>query len=72
MGDYEHTDYYIFNRRKYEWGYCKEFWGISKRDSNYLKDGVFWNDEMNSAISVYSETEISQQEADLLKTLGVA
>ena len=27
MGDYEHTDYYIFNKRKSEWGYCKEFWG---------------------------------------------
>jgi len=21
IGDYEHTDYYVFNKRKSEWGY---------------------------------------------------
>ena len=70
MGDYEHTDYYIFNKRKSEWGYCKEFWGITKKDE--LKDNMFWDDWMQNAISVYSESEITNQEADTLQKLGVA
>ena len=40
IGDYEHTEHYIFNKKKSEWGYCKEFWGINKRDSNCLKGTI--------------------------------
>tara|TARA_R100000234_G_scaffold39363_1_gene23487 strand:+ start:267 stop:518 length:252 start_codon:yes stop_codon:yes gene_type:complete len=72
IGDYEHFSYYVSNKKKSKWGYCKEFWGINKRDSNCLKEGAFWNDQMDSAISVYSETEITNQEADVLQRLGVA
>ena len=72
IGDYEHQSYYIFNKKKSEWGYCKEFWGINKRDSSCLKDNMFWDDWMQNAISVYSETEITNQEADVLQRLGVA
>ena len=43
IGEYEHSDQYIFNKIKSEWGYCKEFWGISKKDE--LKENVFWDDE---------------------------
>jgi hypothetical protein len=32
IGDYQHIDYMLFNKKKSEWGYCKEFWGISKKD----------------------------------------
>ena len=71
MGDYEHTDYYIFNKRKSEWGYCKEFWGINKRDSSCLKDNMFWDNNMMNAISVYHEQEITKEQADTLKELGV-
>ena len=71
IGDYEHQSFYIFNKKKSEWGYCKEFWGINKRDSNCLKDNMFWDDWMQNAISVYSETEITNQEADVLQRLGV-
>jgi len=70
IGDYEHTEHYIFNKKKSEWGYCKEFWGITKKDE--LKDNMFWDDWMQNAISVYSETEITNQEADTLQKLGVA
>ena len=33
---------------------------------------MFWDDWMQNAISVYSETEITNQEADTLQKLGVA
>jgi hypothetical protein len=72
IGEHEYLDYYIFNKKKSEWGYCKEFWGINKRDSSCLKDNMFWDDWMQNAISVYSETEITNQEADVLQRLGVA
>ncbi len=72
IGDYEHLDYYIFNKKKSEWGYCKEFWGIHKRDNSCLSDNQFWDNYSQNAISVYSETELTQQEADTLQRLGVA
>jgi len=71
IGDYEHIDYYLFNKKKSEWGYCKEFWGIHKRDSNCLKDNAFWDNDMVNAISVYSETEIDDEQKKTLKQLGV-
>jgi len=72
IGDYEHLDYYIFDKKKSEWGYCKEFWGINKRDNSCLSDNQFWDNHSQNAISVYSETELTQQEADTLQRLGVA
>ena len=55
IGEYQHIDYMLFNKKKSEWGYCKEFWGISKKDE--LKENCFWDDWMQNAIKVYSETE---------------
>lgn len=72
MGDHEHTEHYIFNKKKSDWGYCKEFWGITKRDSSCLGEGSFWDDAMENAISVYSIQEITKQEAYVLTRLGVA
>jgi hypothetical protein len=72
IGDYEHLDYYIFDKKKSEWGYCKEFWGIHKRDNGCLKENMFWDNSMMNAISVYSETELTQKEADTLQRLGIA
>ena len=72
VGDYEHLDYYIFDKKKSEWGYCKEFWNINKRDSDCLGDNQFWDNHSQNAISVYSETELTQKEADILQRLGVA
>ena len=51
---------------------CKEFWGINKRDSDCLKEGVFWDNQMLNAISVYSETELTNKQAETLQRLGVA
>jgi len=70
IGEYEHIDNYVFNKKKSEWGYCKEFWGISKKDE--LKENCFWDNEMLNAISVYSETEITNEQAKTLQELGVA
>ena len=72
IGDYEHQDYYIFDRKKSEWGYCKEFWGIAKKDSNCLKENTFWDNQMLNAISVYSETELTNKQTETLQRLGVA
>ena len=72
VGDYEHQSYYIFNKKKSEWGYCKKFWGINKKDSSCLSDNQFWDNGMVNAISVYSETEITNEQADTLQQLGVA
>ena len=70
IGDYEHIDYMLFNKKKSEWGYCKEFWGISKKDE--LKENVFWDDQMLNAISVHSEQEITNEQAKTLQELGLA
>ena len=70
IGEYEHHDIHIFDKKKSEWGYCKDFWSISKKDE--LKKNCFWDNEMLNAISVYSETEITNEQAKTLKQLGVA
>ena len=71
VGEYQHLDYKLFNKKKSEWGYCKEFWGINKKDSNCLSDNTFWDDHMERSISVYSETEINNKKTKTLKDLGV-
>ena len=72
VGDYEHQSYYIFNKKKSEWGYCKEFWGINKKDKVWDTENYFWDNSMENAISVYSEKEITNEQADTLQQLGVA
>ena len=69
IGDYSHSAYDIFKDKKSEWEYCKEFWGITKK--NILEDNVFWDDAGMNAINVYSETEITDEEAATLIKLGV-
>ena len=69
IGEYEHMTNYIFDKQMTEYGYCKKFWGLSKK--NELKTNVFWDDYEMNAISVYSETEITNQQANMLNKLGV-
>jgi len=69
IGEYEHMTNYIFDKQMTEYGYCKKFWGLSKK--NELKTNVFWDDFQMNAISVYSETEITNQQANMLNKLGV-
>ena len=45
---------------------------INKKDSDCLGDNQFWDNHSQNAISVYSETELTQKEADTLQRLGVA
>ena len=71
IGDYEHQGYYIFNKKKSEYGYCKEFWGIKKKDSNCLKKNTFWVNSMENAISVYSIKYITNKQVKTLRELGV-
>jgi hypothetical protein len=70
VGEYEHQDYYIFNKKLSEFGYCKYFWNLHKK--NKLDEGVFWDNQGLNAISVYSETELSDEQAYTLQELGVA
>ena len=70
IGEYEHLDSYVFDKKMSEYGYCKKFWGLTKK--NELKTNVFWDDFGMNAIKVYSEKEITSQQADLLNELGVA
>ena len=72
IGEYEHQSHYIFPKKKSEWGYCKEFWNIRKKDSNCLKENTFWDNHMLNAISVYSETELTNKQTETLQQLGVA
>ena len=53
-----------------EYGYCKKFWGLSKK--NELKTNVFWDDFMENAIEVYSETELTTSQYNTIQKLGVA
>ena len=72
IGDYEHSDQYIFDKEMTEYQYCKKFWNLSKKNSNGLKTNVFWDDWEMNAISVHSIYEISKQDAETLKRLRVA
>ena len=72
IGDYEHSDQYIFDKEMTEYQYCKKFWNLSKKNSNGLKTNVFWDDWEMNAISVHSISEISEQDAETLKRLRVA
>ena len=65
-----HNSWYIFDKKKSDWGYCKEFWGITNKDE--LSEDCFWDDDMMNAISVYSQKEITEEEKQTLNKLGVA
>jgi len=69
IGDYEHLDSYIFDKKMSEYQYCKKFWGLDKKHE--LKTNVFWDNFMENAIEVYSETELTPNQYDKLEGLGV-
>jgi len=69
VGDYEHLDNYIFDKQMSEYQYCKKFWGLSKK--NELKKNVFWDNFMENAIEVYSETKLNNNQYKTLRKLGV-
>jgi len=69
IGEHCHNSWYIFDKKKSDWGYCKEFWGITKK--NTLEEGVFWDDYMMNTIKICSDQEITEEEKQTLKRLGV-
>ena len=69
VGEYEHSEHYLFNKKMSEWEYCKMFWDIDKKVE--LEENVFWDNYMMNAISVYSEKEITNEEANILREVGV-
>jgi hypothetical protein len=69
VGEYAHSEHYLFNKKMSEWEYCKMFWDIDKKVE--LEENVFWDNYMMNAISVYSEKEITNKEANILRELGV-
>jgi hypothetical protein len=58
-GEYEHRDFYLF----------KEFWGLTKKRE--LSENVFWDNQIQNTIEVYSETELTNQQVKTLKEVGV-
>jgi len=70
IGDYEHSDKYIFHNKTTDYKYCKQFWSLKKK--NKLDENVYWDNHGLNAISVYSTQEITDQEVKTLKKLGVA
>ena len=70
IGEYEHSDKYIFCNKTTDYNYCKQFWGLKKK--NKLEEGVYWDNQMLNVIRVYSTQEITEQETKTLKRLGVA
>ena len=70
VGEYEHLDSYIFDKKMTEYGYCKKFWGLEKKHE--LKTNVFWDNFMENAIEVYSETELTKDQYNTMQKLGVA
>ena len=69
VGEYEHSEHYLFDKKMSNWGYCKEFWGLNKKLK--LDENSFWDNNMMNAISVYDEQEITKEQANTLKELGV-
>jgi hypothetical protein len=69
IGEYVHSNQYIFHNETTDYKYCKQFWGLRKK--NKLKEGVYWDDQELNAISVYSAKEITDEQAKTLKQLGV-
>ena len=69
VGESDHSEHYLFDKRMSEWEYCKRFWNIDKKSE--LDDNVFWDNYMMNAISVYSEKEITDKQVNTLKELGV-
>ena len=69
VGEYEHIDMKIFDIKKSEWGYCKDFWCLKTK--NELSDNCFWDDWMMNAVEVYSEKTISKKEVEQLNNIGV-
>ena len=69
VGEYEHIDMKIFDRKKSEWGYCKDFWCLKTK--NELSDNCFWDDWMMNAVEVYSEKTISKKDVEQLNNIGV-
>ena len=72
IGDYQHSDQYIFDKKMTEYQYCKKFWNLSKKNSEGLKINVFWDNWEMNAIKVYSQKEITNEQAKTLQQLGLA
>ena len=69
VGEYEHLETYIFDKQMTEYQYCKKFWGLEKKHE--LKTNVFWDNFMENAIEVYSETKLNNNQYKTLLKLGV-
>ena len=59
----------LFKKKQSEYKYCKEFWGLTKKRE--LSENVFWDNQIQNTIEVYSETELTDQQTKTLKEVGV-
>jgi len=69
LGEQEHIAYYLFNKPKSEYQYCKHYWGLKKK--NELKKDVFWDNSVENTIKVHSIQKITNEQAKTLKELGI-
>jgi len=69
IGEQSFSDQYIFHNKTTDYKYCKQFWGLKKKDE--LDKGVYWDNQGLNAISVYSSQEITNEEVKTLQKLGV-
>ena len=61
---------FIYLKKKQsEYKYCKEFWSLTKKRE--LSENVFWDNQIQNTIEVYSETELTDQQTKTLKEVGV-
>jgi hypothetical protein len=70
-----HSNYYIFNEKKSDWEYCKEFWGITEK-MNFQRMVVFG---MITGMNAYScwirareITDLEEKQTLKIKYMGVA
>ena len=69
MGEQEHIAYWLFNKPKSEYQYCKHYWNLKKK--NELKENVFWDNNEENTIKVYSAETITNKQAKTLKDLSI-
>jgi len=68
-GECGHRDFYLFKKKQSKYQYCKEFWSLTKKRE--LSENVFWDNQIQNTIEVYSETELTDQQTKTLKKVGV-
>ena len=68
IGEYEHIDKKIFDKKKSEWGYCKDFWCLKTK--NELSENCFWDD--CGIMCDQIQSIVNEQTSEWNKTLNIS